>query len=127
MAEISEKRPKVGLFVTCLVDLFRPTIGFAAVELIEQAGCDVDVPRAQTCCGQPAYNSGDRTDAAAIARQVIAAFAAFDSLSGFAGSSELIVNRIENGGISPRMPIPIMSSTESRKNFFHEMPTSHWA
>ena len=54
----------------------------------------------------------------------LATFAAFDS---FAGSSELIVNLIENGGISPRMPIPIMSSTESRKNFFHEMPTSHWA
>ena len=57
-------RPKVGLFVTCLVDLFRPTVGFAAVKLLEAAGCDVEVPAAQTCCGQPAYNSGDRADAA---------------------------------------------------------------
>ena len=68
---------QVALFVTCLVDLFRPTIGFAAVKLLERAGCTVAVPRAQTCCGQPAYNSGDRGDAKAIARQVIAAFAGY--------------------------------------------------
>ena len=54
------RRPKVGLFVTCLVDLIRPTIGFAAAKLIEDSGCDVEVPPTQTCCGQPAYNSGDR-------------------------------------------------------------------
>ena len=69
---------RVGLFVTCLVDLFRPTVGFAAVKLLEDAGCIVAVPKAQTCCGQPAYNSGDRNDAKALARQVIAAFAGFD-------------------------------------------------
>jgi len=65
----------VALFVTCLVDLFRPTVGFAAIKLLEQAGCRVEVPSAQVCCGQPAYNSGDRPGARAIARQVIAAFA----------------------------------------------------
>jgi len=68
---MSETPVRVGLFVTCLVDLFRPTVGFAAVKLLEQAGCTVEVPRAQTCCGQPAYNSGDRADARAIASQVI--------------------------------------------------------
>ena len=52
-------QPRVALFVTCLVDLYRPTVGFAAIRLLEQAGCRVEVPRAQTCCGQPAYNSGD--------------------------------------------------------------------
>src|SRR5947209_5250476 len=62
---------RVALLVTCLVDLFRPSVGFAAVKLLEQAGCTVEVP-AQTCCGQPAYNSGDKADAKAIARQVIA-------------------------------------------------------
>ncbi len=71
-------RPKVGLFVTCLVDLTRPAVGFAAVKLLEDAGCEVSVPVAQTCCGQPAYNSGDSKDAAAIARTVIDAFAGFD-------------------------------------------------
>jgi L-lactate dehydrogenase complex protein LldE len=69
---------RVGLFVTCLVDLFRPSIGFAAVKLLEDAGCSVDVPAAQTCCGQPAYNSGDKADTKAIARQVIDAFEHFD-------------------------------------------------
>src|SRR5258708_5206248 len=69
---------RVGLFVTCLVDLFRPTIGFAAVKLLEDAGCTVEVPALQTCCGQPAYNSGDKVDTLAIARQVIDAFDGFD-------------------------------------------------
>ena len=69
---------RVGLFVTCLVDFFRPSVGFAAVKLLEAAGCAVEVPPTQTCCGQPAYNSGDKADAKAIARQVIDAFEAFD-------------------------------------------------
>lgn len=70
--------PRVALFVTCLVDLFRPTVGFATVKLLEDAGCTVEVPRQQTCCGQPAYNSGDRADTKAIARQVIEAFEGYD-------------------------------------------------
>ncbi|MEX0589453.1 MAG: (Fe-S)-binding protein [Xanthobacteraceae bacterium] len=70
-------RPRVGLFVTCLVDLIRPRIGFAAVKLLENAGCAVEVP-VQTCCGQPAYNSGDRASTRAIAEQVIAAFDPYD-------------------------------------------------
>ena len=81
-----ESRPRVGLFVTCLVDLFRPSVGFAAVKLLEEAGCRVEVSAAQTCCGQPAYNSGDRRDAVAIARQVIAAFEAFDYVVAPSGS-----------------------------------------
>ena len=83
---MNETPVRVGLFVTCLVDLFRPTIGFAAVKLLEDAGCVVAVPRAQTCCGQPAYNSGDRADARAIAAQVIAAFEPFDYVVAPSGS-----------------------------------------
>ena len=83
---MSETPVRVGLFVTCLVDLFRPTVGFAAVKLLEQAGCTVEVPRAQTCCGQPAYNSGDRADACAIASQVIAAFEPYDYVVAPSGS-----------------------------------------
>ena len=75
---MAQQTHTVALFVTCLVDLFRPTVGFAAVKLLEQAGCTVEVPAVQTCCGQPAYNSGDRGDAIAIARQVIDAFEAYD-------------------------------------------------
>jgi L-lactate dehydrogenase complex protein LldE len=70
--------PRVALFVTCLVDMFRPSIGFASVKLLEEAGCTVEVPEVQTCCGQPAWNSGDRETAKAIARQVIAAFEMYD-------------------------------------------------
>jgi L-lactate dehydrogenase complex protein LldE len=77
---------RVALFVTCLVDLFRPTVGFAAVKLLEDAGCTVDVPRRQTCCGQPAYNSGDRADAKAIALQVFNAFAGYDYVVAPSGS-----------------------------------------
>lgn len=65
---------RVALFVTCLVDLMRPRIGFAAIELLEAAGCEVVVPEAQTCCGQPAWNSGDHAAAAAIAKKTIAEF-----------------------------------------------------
>ena len=82
----AQRGPTVGLFVTCLVDLFRPTVGFAAVHLLEQAGCTVEVPVAQTCCGQPAYNSGDRADARAIAQQVIAAFEPYDYVVAPSGS-----------------------------------------
>ncbi|MDP1537335.1 MAG: (Fe-S)-binding protein [Burkholderiales bacterium] len=66
---------KVGLFVTCLVDLMRPRIGFAALELLQAAGCEVVVPETQTCCGQPGYNSGDRKPAVALARKIAREFA----------------------------------------------------
>jgi len=83
---MSERPVRVGLFVTCLVDLFRPTVGFAAVKLLQEAGSTVGVPQAQTCCGQPAYNSGDRADARAIAAQVIAAFEPYDYVVAPSGS-----------------------------------------
>ena len=83
---MSERPVRVGLFVTCLVDLFRPTVGFAAVKLLEEAGCTVEVPRAQTCCGQPAYNSGDRADTRAIAARVMAAFEPYDYVVAPSGS-----------------------------------------
>src|SRR3974377_964466 len=67
---------RVALFVTCLVDLIRPSVGFAAVKLLEDAGLEGEVPP-QACCGQPAYNSGDRTTAREIAEQVIDAFAPY--------------------------------------------------
>ncbi len=85
MSDISA-RPKVGLFVTCLVDLMRPSIGFAAVKLIEASGCDVEVPAQQTCCGQPAYNSGDKASAADIAKATIGAFEGFDFVVAPSGS-----------------------------------------
>jgi L-lactate dehydrogenase complex protein LldE len=77
---------RVALFVTCLVDLWRPSVGFAAVKLLEAAGCAVEVPAAQTCCGQPAFNSGDTRTARAIARDVMRAFAGYDWIVAPSGS-----------------------------------------
>ena len=86
MSEGQIQSPRVGLFVTCLVDVFRPSIGFAAVKLLQDAGCQVEVPANQACCGQPAYNSGDRADTKIIAQQVIAAFELFDYIVAPSGS-----------------------------------------
>lgn len=78
--------PRVGLFVTCLANLFRPSVALAAVRLLEQAGCRVEVPAEQVCCGQPALNSGDFEDTRAIARRVIAAFEGYDYVVAPSGS-----------------------------------------
>lgn len=85
--------PRVGLFATCLVDLFRPSVGFSAVKLLEDAGCQVEVPMAQTCCGQPAYNSGDRADAIQLARQVIEVFEGFDYVVAPSGSCAAMLRK----------------------------------
>jgi len=78
--------PRVGLYATCLMNLFRPTLGFAAARLLEDAGCTVEVPLAQSCCGQPGYNSGDFDAARALAKQLITAFEGFDYVVGPSGS-----------------------------------------
>ena len=82
----SSDTPRVGLFVTCLVDLLRPSVGFAAVKLLEESGCTVEVPPSQTCCGQPAFNSGNQPDARALARQTIEAFEGYDYVVAPSGS-----------------------------------------
>lgn len=69
---------RVALFVTCLADLFRPSVAFASIALLEQAGCEVTVPLAQTCCGQPAYNSGDYEATIPLAQQVVSLLDAYD-------------------------------------------------
>jgi L-lactate dehydrogenase complex protein LldE len=83
---MSEVKPRVGLFVTCLVDLHRPSVGFAALRLLQRAGCQVEIPRAQTCCGQPAYNSGDRRTARELAAGIVEAFRGFDYIVAPSGS-----------------------------------------
>lgn len=75
---MSGKSQRVALFATCLVDLFRPSVGHASIKLLQQAGCTVVVPPFQTCCGQPAYNNGDRNNARHLARQMIDEFSAYD-------------------------------------------------
>ncbi|MFB9885506.1 (Fe-S)-binding protein [Balneatrix alpica] len=82
----ADSRPCVGLFVTCLVDMFRPSIGFASIKLLEQAGYRVEVPPTQTCCGQPAFNSGDSATSQELAKQTIAAFEGYRYVVGPSGS-----------------------------------------
>ena len=77
---------RVGFFVTCLVDLMRPSIGFAAIRLLEAGGAEVFVPPTQTCCGQPAYNSGDRADTRALAAKLIGEFEGCDYVVAPSGS-----------------------------------------
>jgi len=79
-AERARAAQRVGLAVTCLVDLFRPRVGFAAVSLLEAAGCSVAVPPGQTCCGQPAQNAGRAADAADLARRALNLYAGFDAV-----------------------------------------------
>jgi len=74
---MAQPNPRIALFVTCLVDVMRPEIGFSALKLLENAGCEVVVPQDQTCCGQPAYNAGDRRSAHQLAVRVL------DQLEGY--------------------------------------------
>lgn len=85
-------KPRVGFFATCLVNLFRPSVGFSAVELLEAAGCQVDVPPDQSCCGQPLYNSGDSNRAAASARRLIAEFESYDYVVAPSGSCAAMIS-----------------------------------
>jgi len=77
---------RIGLFVTCLVDLMRPSIGFAAVKLLESAGHEVAIPQSQTCCGQPGWNSGERKSARALAEKLIGEFEGCDYVVAPSGS-----------------------------------------
>jgi L-lactate dehydrogenase complex protein LldE len=86
LSETPSAGPRVGLFATCLMNVFRPNVGFSAVKLLEDAGCTVEVPASQTCCGQPGYNSGDYDSARELARQVIEAFEGYDYIVGPSGS-----------------------------------------
>ncbi|RST71863.1 (Fe-S)-binding protein [Siminovitchia acidinfaciens] len=66
---------KVSLFITCLADVFYPEVGMDVVEVLERAGCEVDFPEEQTCCGQPAYSTGYLEDAKEAMKQMMRAFA----------------------------------------------------
>ena len=127
---------RVALFVTCLVDFFRPTIGFAAVKLLEAAGCTVEAPRAQTCCGQPAYNSGDRADAKAIALRVLDAFEGYDHVVAPSGSCAGMIRRhypdlfADDPAILPRAQCLAARSWELVSFLFDicgmQAVTAHW-
>ena len=85
---------RVSLFVTCLVDQFFPSVGLAAVQVLERCGLQVDFPEAQTCCGQPAFNSGFHAETRAVARAWLRAFAKSEAVVSPSGSC---VSMVRNG------------------------------
>jgi L-lactate dehydrogenase complex protein LldE len=68
-------KPRVSLFITCVVDQIFPNVGIAMADVLERVGYELDVPEAQTCCGQPAFNSGYREEARAVAKHFRDVFA----------------------------------------------------
>lgn len=81
---------RVGVFITCLADLFRPGIGFATVALLERAGYEVVVPE-QGCCGQASFNGGDQHGARQMAQAVIELFAQYDHVVVPSGSCAAMI------------------------------------
>lgn len=71
---------RVALFVTCLTDAYYPRVGEAVVRVLRHFGCSVDFPSEQTCCGQPAFNSGFHAEAAAIARRMVRVFEPYETV-----------------------------------------------
>jgi L-lactate dehydrogenase complex protein LldE len=83
----------VALFVTCLADLLFPEVGEATVKVLRKAGCRVTFPAGQTCCGQPAFNSGYRREATRLARRFVELFESADAVVAPSGSCTLMVRR----------------------------------
>lgn len=77
---------KVSLFITCISDIMFPNVGKNTVEILERLGCEVDFPTMQTCCGQPAYNSGYLEEAKGSMKQMIRAFKDAEYVVGPSGS-----------------------------------------
>jgi L-lactate dehydrogenase complex protein LldE len=77
---------RVSLFITCLADLYYPEVGESVVRLLHRYGCEVDFPELQTCCGQPAFNSGYQDEAREVARSLIRAFEHSDYVVSPSGS-----------------------------------------
>ena len=109
--------PNIALFVTCLVDLFRPSVAFAAVRLLENAGCTVKVPDAQTCCGQPAYNSGDKTSAGRLAAQTIRLLMDYDYVVVPSGSCAAMIKRHYPQFLAGDAALAVQARTLAAKTF----------
>src|SRR5689334_24249072 len=101
-AQIGPERPKlvqfsfcmgkrVSLFVTCIVDQLFPKVGMAMAEVIERLGFQVDFPENQTCCGQPAFNSGYRDEARTVARHFLNTFESSERIVAPSGSCTAMV------------------------------------
>ena len=101
---------RVSLFVTCMVDQLFPQVGMAMADVLERVGCHVDFPENQTCCGQPAFNSGYRAEARTVARHFLDTFESSESIVEFtllklqARSSTGLLQRATSYDTSGRPP-----------------------
>lgn len=77
---------KIAFFPGCMVDMFYPEVGMAAVKLLERLGCEVELPEEQTCCGQMFLNSGYKEDTKVFARQIVDAYEGYDTIVSLSGS-----------------------------------------
>lgn len=114
---MNNKVKTVGLLVTCLVDMFRPEIGFDALKLLRDAGYVVHIPKAQTCCGQVAYNSGDRVNALAVARDVLALFSSFDYVVVPSGSCAGMLRHHYLGLFAEKGPERVLAQALANKTY----------
>lgn len=87
---------KVSLFITCLGDIFYRNAGKATVELLEHLGCEIDFPKGQTCCGQPAFNSGYRKETVKLAKHMIEIFETAEYIVTPSGSCAYMVHEYEH-------------------------------
>ncbi|SER10714.1 L-lactate dehydrogenase complex protein LldE [Gracilibacillus ureilyticus] len=83
---------RVSFFITCLGDIFYANAGKSAVELLERLGCEVDFPPTQTCCGQPAYNSGYHKETLEVAKHMVEVFEHADYVVGISGSCVYMIH-----------------------------------
>jgi L-lactate dehydrogenase complex protein LldE len=88
---MAASKPKVALFITCLTDQFAPHVGECVVKILRRLGVEVTFNPAQTCCGQPAFNTGYREEARAVARRVLDLFEDADYVVAPSGSCTSMV------------------------------------
>src|SRR5712671_6383909 len=96
---------RVSIFVTCIVDQVFPEVGLAMADVLERAGCEVDFPEGQTCCGQPAFNSGYRDEARQVTKHFVDVFRKAETIVVPSGScTSMIAHHYEELGIpAPRV------------------------
>lgn len=87
---------KVSLFITCLADVFYPGVGKDVVDILERHGCEIDFPENQTCCGQPAYNSGYHNETIDVAKHMIETFQHSDYVVTPSGSCAAMIHEYEH-------------------------------
>lgn len=87
---------RVSLFITCMCDIFASNVGKDTVEILERVGCEVDFPEAQTCCGQPAYNSGYLENTKETMKHMMKAFRHSEYVVGPSGSCIAMLRDYEN-------------------------------